>query len=259
MPLINCSVSVQNSRQACSLYDTHNHSFILPPETCIPLYQWGIFLLSPHILFLITKKQFHLSFSHLFTSWAVLAFSTMCIVQRWVSVHLPGFHSVCTHVVSLFFSYNFVPSDDVHTSFSIPLSGGSLMHEQAPTSAPCGTPLLTSHRYPICIHLSPLSNLSNLSYRVILFCSQLIISLSMPDLLTLSLLCSIVWKKKKEKKKSLVEVQVNYVCCFSPVSSHRHLRSKELIIFAEDDLLFVNGFCWLPLLSLPLQEPVWCL
>lgn len=52
-----------------------------------------------------------------------------------------------------------------------------------------------------------------------------------------------------KRKKSLVEVQVNYVCCFSPVSSHRHLHSKELIIFAEDDLLFANGFCRLPLLS----------
>lgn len=139
--------------------------------------------------------------------------------------------------------------------FPSPSPVGHWCMNKPPASAPCGTPLLTSHRYPICIHLSPLSNLSNLSYQVILFCSQLRISLSMPDLLTLSLLCSIVWEKKK--KKSLVEVQVNYVCCFSPVSSHRHLRSKELIIFAEDDLLFVNGFCWLPLLSLPLQEPEW--
>lgn len=172
-----------------------------------------------------------------------------------MTINLLIFSSVSTHVVSLFFSYSFESSGDVHTSLPIPLSGGSLMHEQAPTSAPCSTPLLTSHRYPICIHLSPLSNLSNLSYQVILFCSQLRISLSMPGLLALSLLCSIVGEKKK--KKSPVEVQVDYVCCFSPVSSHRHLHSKELIIFAEDDLLFVNGFCWPPLLILPLREPVW--
>lgn len=57
MPLTDCSVSVRNSRQARSPYNTHNHSFILPPETCIPLYLWGIFLLSPHILFLITILQ----------------------------------------------------------------------------------------------------------------------------------------------------------------------------------------------------------
>lgn len=81
-----------------------------------------------------------------------------------MSVILPVFASVSSHVVSLCFPPSSVCSEDVHTSLSIPLWGGSLMHEQAPTSAPRGTPLLTSHRYPICIHLSPLSNLSNLGY-----------------------------------------------------------------------------------------------
>lgn len=150
-------------------------------------------------------------------------------MQGWVSINLPIFNSVSTHVISLFFSYSFVSSDDVHTSLPIPLSSGSLMHEQAPPSAPCGTPLLTSHRYPICIHLSPLSNLSNLSYQVILFCSQLRISLSMPDLLTLSLLCSIVWEKKKKP-------------CGSP--SQLCLLLQPCQLSSSPPLQGVNHICW---------------
>ena len=66
------------------------------------------------------KKQSHLSFLHLFTFWSILAFSTICIVQWGVSIHLPVFTSVSSYVVSLFFSYSFVPFKDVHTSLPSP-------------------------------------------------------------------------------------------------------------------------------------------
>lgn len=84
--------------------------------------------------------------------WAILAFSTICIVQGWASINLPIFNSVSTHVISLFFSYSFVSSDDVHTSLPIPLSSGSLMHEQAPRL--CSLRYSTSHLSPL-PHLYP--------------------------------------------------------------------------------------------------------
>lgn len=141
------------------------------------------------------------------------------------------FSPVSTHVVSLFFSNSFV-SPDVHIWLPIPLSSGSLNHEQAPTSAPSSTPRLTSHHYPICIHLSPLSNLSNLSYRVILFCSQLRISLSMPDILTLSLSCSIAWEKNEKEKKP----------CGSP--SQLCLLLQPCQLSSSPPLQGVNHICW---------------
>lgn len=129
------------------------------------LYLRRIFLLSPHTLFLITilqKNNPTCPSPALHTQSCSCDFSSLPCAGMFVI--LPVFNSVSSHVVSLSFPHSSVCSDDVPTSLSIPLSGGSLMHEQAPTSAPRGTPLLTSHRCPICIHLSPLSNLSNLAY-----------------------------------------------------------------------------------------------
>lgn len=142
------------------LSSTLSHSFILPLKDVSPL-PVEIFLLSPHTLFLspFCRKTIPSVLSPaLYTLSCSCNFSSLCCVI------LPVFSSVSSHVVSLYFPHSSVCSEDVHTSLSIPLLGGSLMHERAPTSAPRGTPLLTSHRYPICIHLSPLSNLSNLGY-----------------------------------------------------------------------------------------------
>lgn len=191
------------------------------------LYLWRIFLLSPHTLFL---SPFCRKTIPSVLSPALYTLSCSCNVSSLHCVILPVFSSVFSHVVSLYFPPSSVCSEDVHTSLSIPLLGGSLMHEGAPTSAPRGTPLLTSHRSPICIHLSPLSNLSNLGYWAILFCSQLRISLSMPDLLTLSLLCRIVWREKKKKP------------CGSP--SQLCLLLQPCQLSSSPPLQGVNHICW---------------
>lgn len=232
------------------LYNTHTNIF-LPPDICTLFYLWGAFLLSPRILFSITILQkrtnstcpFPESLHFVpFLHFMHFAFhSNSCLFPAYFSLHP---HTLA----SLSFTHSFVPPGQVLTAL---LCCGAWPSPHL-CSKQCSS--LTSHWSPICIHLSPLSNLSNFAYQVVLFCSQLRILLSMPGLLTLSLLYGIAWEKGRKKKKRKKPCGSPSQLCLlpQPVSSHHHLHSKELIIFAEDDLLFVNGSCWLPLCSLPL-------
>lgn len=153
--LLDCTASVQHSQS--QLHST--------PEGYISFTCGGFFYyhLAPYSQSPFCRKRIpHALFPALYPLSCSCNFSSLHCAG--MAVILPVFTSISSHVFSLCFPHSSVCSEDGHTSLSIPLSGGSLMHEQAPTSAPRGSPLLTSHRYPICIHLSPLSNLSNLGY-----------------------------------------------------------------------------------------------